>query len=57
MWKINFFENINELEQSLQNSGADLALIGVKPTYPSEKYGYIVPNDSDELHEKKLSVY
>ncbi|MGG2201580.1 sugar phosphate nucleotidyltransferase [Paenibacillus validus] len=47
-----FFENINELEQSLQNSGADLALIGVKPTYPSEKYGYIVPNDSDELHEK-----
>jgi mannose-1-phosphate guanylyltransferase len=41
-----FFEKITELEQILNLSGADLALIGVEPTYPSEKYGYIVPEVS-----------
>ncbi|ARI76299.1 sugar phosphate nucleotidyltransferase [Halobacillus mangrovi] len=39
-----FFETIKKLEWGLNESGADLALLGVKPTYPSEKYGYIVPN-------------
>ncbi|MED4583103.1 sugar phosphate nucleotidyltransferase [Brevibacillus choshinensis] len=38
-----FFEKIKELEAVLGDSEAELALIGVKPTYPSEKYGYIVP--------------
>lgn len=38
-----FFHKIKELEQVLEQSGSDMALIGVKPTYPSEKYGYIVP--------------
>jgi mannose-1-phosphate guanylyltransferase len=38
-----FFGKIKELENIVLDSCADLALIGVKPTYPSEKYGYIVP--------------
>ena len=38
-----FFETVQDLEQALEVSGAELALIGVNPTYPSEKYGYIVP--------------
>ncbi|WP_436373768.1 sugar phosphate nucleotidyltransferase [Cytobacillus sp. BC1816] len=38
-----FFERVKELENVLLNSAADLALMGVKPTYPSSKYGYIVP--------------
>ncbi|WP_416298509.1 sugar phosphate nucleotidyltransferase [Paenibacillus illinoisensis] len=38
-----FFYKVTELDQVLENSGAELALIGVQPTYPSEKYGYIVP--------------
>jgi mannose-1-phosphate guanylyltransferase len=42
-----FFDAIKNLEGTLQASGADMALIGVRPTYPSEKYGYIVP-DADE---------
>lgn len=41
-----FFEKVKELEGALQQTDADLALIGVKPTYPSEKYGYIVPEES-----------
>lgn len=42
-----FFECVRNLDQVLNDSGADIALIGVKPTYPSEKYGYIVPEQSD----------
>jgi mannose-1-phosphate guanylyltransferase len=40
-----FFEKVKELEIVLLNSDADLALVGVKPTYPSSKYGYIVPKE------------
>lgn len=39
-----FFEKIKDLELALNESNADLALIGAVPTYPSSKYGYIVPN-------------
>lgn len=40
---ISFFERVKDLEEVLNKSGADIALMGVKPTFPSEKYGYIVP--------------
>lgn len=52
----NFFECIKELDDVLFQSGADIALIGVKPTYPSEKYGYIIPN-YNERDNKYLSVH
>ncbi|AJY74599.1 sugar phosphate nucleotidyltransferase [Paenibacillus beijingensis] len=38
-----FFSKVSELEHILDLSKAELALIGVKPVLPSEKYGYIVP--------------
>lgn len=38
-----FFKKITELEKVLTTTGADLGLIGVNPTYPSSKYGYIIP--------------
>lgn len=40
-----FFEKVRDLEGILNDSEADLALMGVKPTYPSAKYGYIIPNE------------
>lgn len=40
-----FFAKVMELENVLEESGADLALVGVTPTYPSEKYGYIIPSE------------
>jgi mannose-1-phosphate guanylyltransferase len=43
-----FFEHVKKLESAVKESDADLALIGVKPTFPSEKYGYIVPHSGDE---------
>ncbi|WP_394172458.1 sugar phosphate nucleotidyltransferase [Guptibacillus hwajinpoensis] len=39
----NFFKKVKELEDVLMTSDADLALLGVEPTYPSSKYGYIIP--------------
>ncbi|OPA80476.1 mannose-1-phosphate guanylyltransferase [Paenibacillus selenitireducens] len=38
-----FFQKIKQVDEVLHLSKADLVLIGVKPTYPSTKYGYIVP--------------
>ncbi|MCI1575010.1 MAG: cupin domain-containing protein [Weizmannia coagulans] len=45
-----FFEKFKEIEAVLYESKADLALIGVKPTYPSSKYGYIVPKEKKEAY-------
>lgn len=49
-----FFNRVIELERVLHNSHADLALLGVTPTGPSEQYGYIVPeiSDSTELFKR-----
>lgn len=52
--KTGFFERIMDLEQLLLKTGADLALMGVKPTYPSAKYGYIVPKEG--ANESFISV-
>ena len=45
-----FFERVKELEDVLTTSESDLALVGVTPTYPSEKYGYIVPESDQGGH-------
>lgn len=49
-----FFNRVKGLEKVLLSSEADLALMGVKPTYPSSKYGYIVPCErvEDDQHFK-----
>ncbi|PAD22646.1 sugar phosphate nucleotidyltransferase [Terribacillus saccharophilus] len=44
----NFFNKVKDLEELIQTSNADLALIGIKPTFASEKYGYIAPKESTE---------
>ncbi|MCI1593392.1 MAG: cupin domain-containing protein [Heyndrickxia oleronia] len=43
-----FFERLKDIDLVLNDSEADLALMGVKPTYPSSKYGYIVPKENKE---------
>lgn len=42
-----FFEVVSKLEEVVKESQTELALMGVTPTYPSSKYGYIVPKQSD----------
>lgn len=43
-----FFEQVTQLDQVLKQSKADIALIGVTPTYPSSKYGYMIPSESQQ---------
>ncbi|HDR4764870.1 TPA: sugar phosphate nucleotidyltransferase [Bacillus thuringiensis] len=50
-----FFERLLDLEKALNSSNADLGLMGVTPTYPSEKYGYIVP-DIEESKQELIQV-
>lgn len=41
-----YFEALKKLEQQVSVSQANLVLMGMEPTYPSEKYGYILPADT-----------
>lgn len=52
--EVEFFNKVKELENVLEQSGADLALMGVTPSFPSEKYGYIVQelNEDNKLYAK-----
>lgn len=43
-----YFENFEILAKKLIESGCDIALMGAIPTYPSEKYGYIIPGDQKD---------
>lgn len=38
-----YFEALKALGDRAAVSGANLVLMGIEPTYPSEKYGYIIP--------------
>ncbi|MDF2943025.1 MAG: mannose-phosphate guanylyltransferase [Herbinix sp.] len=40
---IEYFKTLPYMENAVKNGVADLVLMGIKPTYPSTKYGYIVP--------------
>ena len=40
---IGYFETINRMVECVNQNVAELVLMGITPTYPSEKYGYVVP--------------
>ncbi len=44
-----YFETLAELGKLAQEGEAKLLLMGIEPTYPSEKYGYIIPESKDSL--------
>jgi len=41
-----FYNCISTIAQAVSSDVADLVLLGAKPTYPSEKYGYILPSSA-----------
>ncbi len=43
-----YFETVKKLEHAMRASGAEIGLMGVAPTYPSVKYGYILPGEEKE---------
>lgn len=44
-----YFESLERLSAIAQIGNANLTLLGIEPTYPSEKYGYIIPAVRDEM--------
>ena len=44
-----YFEAVRKLGQLAETGQAGLVLMGIEPTYPSEKYGYIIPKSEDAV--------
>lgn len=44
-----YFEALKRLAELAEQGGANLTLMGIEPTYPSEKYGYIIPTTTDPV--------
>lgn len=44
-----YFEALKRLEGLAAEGEANLVLMGIEPTYPSEKYGYIIPESGEKV--------
>ena len=44
-----YFAALKALGEQADKGEANLVLMGIEPTYPSEKYGYIIPESKDEV--------
>lgn len=44
-----YFEAIEKLGRQAAKGEANLVLMGIRPTYPSEKYGYIIPSHAGSI--------
>ncbi len=50
-----YFEALKCLGERAAESSANLVLMGIEPTYPSEKYGYIIPEEKENI--SRVSVF
>lgn len=50
-----YFEALKALGERASVSSANLVLMGIEPTYPSEKYGYIIPIGKENI--SKVSMF
>jgi mannose-1-phosphate guanylyltransferase len=44
-----YFEALKALGDQADKGEANLVLMGIEPTYPSEKYGYIIPSGTENV--------
>lgn len=44
-----YYESVEILHKLAEQDSTNLTLMGIEPTYPSEKYGYIIPATSDKV--------
>lgn len=44
-----YFEALKKLEKLAAEGNSNLVLMGIEPTYPSEKYGYIIPRSGEKI--------
>lgn len=54
--ELGYFETIGKMVECVKADVADLVLMGIQPTYPSEKYGYVVP-EKDSSDSCNLCLY
>ena len=47
--EIDYFDALKDLGARAAISDANLVLMGIEPTYPSEKYGYIIPDSTASI--------
>ena len=43
-----YFETLLKMDKAIQSGKADMTLMGIAPTYPSEKYGYIICDKTND---------
>lgn len=48
-----YYESVKTLQELAEQGGANLTLMGIESTYPSEKYGYIIPENSENVSKVK----
>lgn len=53
--KDDYFVALKQLWELAQKGTANLVLMGIQPTYPSEKYGYIIPVTANKV--SKVSIF
>ena len=46
-----YFEALKELSNEAEKTDANLVLMGIEPTYPSAKYGYIIPKGKEKVSD------
>ena len=44
-----YFQALKKLSEQADKGEANLVLMGIEPTYPSEKYGYIIPQSTEDV--------
>lgn len=50
-----YFETVQKLAHLAEEGEANLVLMGIEPTYPSEKYGYVIPKTKEAV--SKVSTF
>ena len=48
-----YYEAVKTLQELAEVGDSNLTLMGIEPTYPSEKYGYIIPESGEQVSKVK----
>ena len=46
-----YYETVKKMGEIASKGEKNITLMGIEPTYPSEKYGYIIPKNKEELSD------
>lgn len=52
--ELEYFRVLKDMDAIVQSNRAEMVLMGVKPTYPSEKYGYITADREDDFENEYI---